>query len=225
MSRLLPFAIALLALTSCQAGRISFLKIGGDKDLKGTLLDDFEEARDELMSAQAEFTETYNLFTRLNQYQAGELERIYEDFQDEFADCEEEASDLTDRMEKLDATSTSLFEEWNTELELFHSPAMRQKSEELLRDAEGRYAVARHALKELRQAMDPVLLGYRDYILFFNHNLNPRAIATLGEMNVDFEDDVVALHAELESAREAMERFLDVVEGRQAFPAPSPEGF
>jgi hypothetical protein len=56
--------------------------------------------------------------------------------------------------------------------------------------------------------MKPVLLKLNDYALFFDHNLNARAIATLQDTYKDFDGEFKALESELGKTQAEIAAFL-----------------
>jgi hypothetical protein len=56
--------------------------------------------------------------------------------------------------------------------------------------------------------MDPVLSVFKDRVLYLKHNLNTRAIASLGTETADLESDVTRLIAEMEQSIAAANAFI-----------------
>ena len=69
-------------------------------------------------------------------------------------------------------------------------------------------------LRDTQEQMDAALVSLRDYVLFFNHNLNPTAISGLQDENDSFAESVHSLTGEIESARYNANAFVTSLQGR-----------
>jgi hypothetical protein len=57
--------------------------------------------------------------------------------------------------------------------------------------------------------MEPILVKFRDQVLFLKHNLNARAVAGLGATNIALQSDVSGLIAEMEKSIAEAAAFID----------------
>ena len=107
----------------------------------------------------------------------------------------------------------TLFGEWRAELDLFTNPEMRSKSENILLDVQSRYEDLSATMEQSDTMAAPVLRGFQDYVTFFNHNLNTRAIATLEDTYEDFsmrlEDLYAALNASVDVSEALVKALID----------------
>lgn len=140
--------------------------------------------------------------------QAVELEALNDDFEDAVKDCERREKDLAERIEAIRGEADELVDGWNEELTQFSGETMRKKSEAMLRDTEARGQRVLTALERVQSRMKPVLFKLQDYALFFHHNLNARAIATLEDTYKDFDSEFRALESELARAESEIAAFL-----------------
>jgi hypothetical protein len=224
---LLALAASLLGLASCQSmPYVSFLKLG-KADHREAMLEEARDCRETQLSIQQDFTEIFDLFGKLIQAQAEELESLHGDLNDVLDTCEDDLEDLREHIAELEGQSADLFEEWSADLELFDNPRLRAKSERMLDDTRQRFERFVAALGNAEVAIDPVLSAYQDYVLFFNHNLNPRAIVTLEDTYPELLEDVAALKRTMNKTLKETDDFIRVVEGRNrpgSKPAQQPEG-
>jgi hypothetical protein len=217
--RTVAAALALLFLAACSStgGRASFLRssfFGGSDDAEEALADSVRAARAEQARAQDDFASAFRLFQRLTAPQAVELEELDGELEDSIDECDEAAEQLRERILEIRTDANALFTEWKAELEHFSGDELRKKSESMLVDTEQRSQRVVAALEKIQGKMEPVLLKFHDYELFFNHNLNPRAIATLEDTYDDFDRELGALNAEIVAAQTEMNSFLEQLEGR-----------
>jgi len=218
-------ALALLSLTAtaCQALGGSPLLFGGSDTPQEDLVDSVRAADEEAVEARTDFDAAFALYQRVTTPQAAELDDLADDFADAIESCRERFEDLATRRTKVDEEATTLFQGWNEELGRYSLELMREKSAAMLADTEKRTERVTKALERLQTRMEPVVKKLEDYALFFHHNLNPRAIATLEDTYKDFDAEYRALVSELEKTRAEITQFLANFEGPRpvvAEPAP-----
>ena len=203
-----------LVLGACQgSGYTSFLKFGHD-DHKIALLEATQENHDQQIEAHEHFISALNLFNRLTRLDSENLDGLYEDFADAVQDCEGEVREWQSRTLSLRMHGDSLFAEWSAQLEAFSRVDLREKSALMLQDAKRRHARLIVSMETTHSKMEPVMMSLRDYVLFFEHNLNPRAITTLSDTYDGFVDEVLKLAGEMEQTRFETEQYLESLEGR-----------
>jgi chromosome segregation ATPase len=211
------FALALSSLTAlaCQSGghKTSMLVFGGSDAPQEDLVETVRTADEEALEARADFDAAFTLYQRVTTPQVVELDDLADDFADAIESCRERFEDLAARRAKIDKESQALFLGWNEELGRFSIELLREKSADMLADTEKRTERVTKALERLQTRMEPVVKKLEDYSLFFHHNLNPRAIATLQDTYEDFDEEYRTLTGELEKARAEIAQFLANFEG------------
>lgn len=219
-------ALALLVClaSGCKAFGGSFLVFGGAHTLQEDLVARARGAGEEAREARADFAAAALLYQRLTAPQAVELERLSGEFADAVEACDDRAQDVTERIEAIRHEKEAVVKGWTEELGRFSSDAVRKKSEAQMRDTEARAQSLLTALERLQGRMQPVLLKLRDYALFFDHNLNARAIATLQDTYKDFDGEVKALESEFARVEAELGTFLaHFAEPEQPTPTPTPK--
>jgi chromosome segregation ATPase len=194
----------------CGACRASgaFLIFGGPSAPQQDLIARVKSSAKELDGAHADFAEAFRLYQRLTAPQAVELEALSEDYADAIETCAERAKDLAQRIDSVRAEKETLIQGWSAELPGYSSDTMRQKSAAQMQDTEARAQRVLTALEHVRERMQPVLLELQDYGLFFHHNLNARAIATLEDTYKHFDAEFKALEGEFAKAQAECAAFL-----------------
>lgn len=195
---------------ACQSsgGKTSMLVFGGSDAPQEDLVETVRAADEEALEARADFDAAFTLYQRVTTPQVAELDDLADDFADAIEACRERFEDLTTRRARIDKESQALFQGWNEELGRFSLELLREKSAAMLSDTEKRTERVTKALERLQTRMEPVVKKLEDYALFFHHNLNPRAIATLQDTYEDFDEEYRALTGELEKARVEVAQFL-----------------
>lgn len=204
-------ALVLLATVSgaCRSsGGASFLVFGGSHAPQEDLVERVHAAGEEAREARQDFGAAFQLYQRLTAPQAAELEALSGDFEDAIEVCAERAEELAERIESVRTEKEALVQGWNDELARFSGETLRKKSEAMLRDTEARAQRVLAALEDAQASLQPVLLKLQDYALFFHHNLNARAIATLQDTYKDFDGESRALEGQLTKAEREVQDFL-----------------
>jgi len=209
---LLPLLLApLTGLAGCRSAYYATMeKFGVHK--RDLLVDEVEKGREEQAEAQEQFRSTYELFRHLTGYEGGELEELYDDLKDALEDCEDDAEAVRDRIDDIEQVAHDLFVEWSDEIEEIHSETLKEKSTEMRADTKRRYQELIGAMRQAEKKMEPVLVAFRDHVLFLKHNLNARAIAALSDVVLEIEGDVDALIDEMERAIREADDFLRSME-------------
>jgi chromosome segregation ATPase len=207
-ARALALALALaLSAVGCRSTG-AFLLFGSSGTPQDALIAKVHSAEDEAKAAERDFATAFHLYQRLTTPQAVELEDLSDEFEDAIDECKDRAHELDERIESVHSESEALFKGWSEELTQFSGDVLRKKSETMMQDTQVRAQKVSAALERVQKRMEPVLKKLQDYALFFHHNLNARAIATLEDTYKDFDGEFSALNAELAKARTELAAFL-----------------
>lgn len=205
-------ALALVSLVSlsagCRSSGGSFLVFGGSAAPQEELISRVRAAQHEAGEAQEDFTAAFTLYQRITTPQAVELDELADDYADALERCQGRHEELDEHVAAVGAEAEELFAGWNEELTRFSSDTLREKSAAMLADTQARTERVLAALVRVQERMDPLVRKLEDYALFFNHNLNARAIATLEDTYKDFDAEYRALESELASSQQEMAAFL-----------------
>jgi ElaB/YqjD/DUF883 family membrane-anchored ribosome-binding protein len=164
------------------------------------LVDRVEDARDAQDDAAEQFTSALEQFRSVIEVDGGELEKMYDRMNLEFERSVEQAEEVSERIESVEAVAEDLFDEWESELEQYSSAGLRAESARLLRDTRTRYQQLMSAMRKAESAMPPVLEAFEDQVLVLKHNLNARAIGALRNELDHIERDTARLVADMQKA-------------------------
>lgn len=203
MSRLLPSLLALLVLAGCSSAYYGAMeKVGFAK--RDILVSRVEKARSAQAEAKGEFTDALQAFLAVTRVDGGELKRKYDELNDRYKASESAAKEVRERIDAIEEVAGALFEEWGNELGLYSNPELRARSQEQLAATRTRYTALLATMRRAAAGMDPVLVTYRDQVLFLKHNLNAQAVRSLDTTSRTLQQDVSRLIAGMEqSIREA----------------------
>lgn len=101
-----------------------------------------------------------------------------------------------------------MFDEWEDELKLYKSAALRENSERQLDETRERYSSLMSSMRQVEKRMGPVLQAFEDQVLFLKHNLNAQAIGALeGELG-QIRQNVDSLIRDMEASIAESEAFI-----------------
>ena len=180
------------------------------------LVDRVGDAKDSQESAKKEFISALAQFKNVTGFDGGDLERKYDDMKAEFDRCESRAEDVRKRINAVDDVAKAMFREWEGELAQYSSPSLRQTSERQLQQTKQAYDRLLSVMRAAAGRMDPVLATFRDQVLFLKHNLNARAISSLGGITNELQRNDDVLVADMERAIADANRFIETMQAPPA---------
>ncbi|MEJ2590829.1 MAG: DUF2959 domain-containing protein [Candidatus Thiodiazotropha sp.] len=190
--RLLPILLPLLSLAACSTVYYDTMeKVGYHK--RDILVDRVEAARDAQKDAQQQFQSALEEFTSVIHLEESDLERAYENLNDEYEACESAASAVSGRIEKVQSVADALFKEWQDELDLYQNRELKAASAKQLAQTRQRYQEMLKSMQQAERSMQPVLNTLRDNVLYLKHNLNAQAIGSLRGEFANLKADIARL--------------------------------
>ena len=190
--RLLPILLPLLTLAACSTVYYDTMeKVGYHK--RDILVDRVEAARDAQKDAQQQFQSALDEFTSVIHLEESDLERAYENLNDEYEACESAASAVSGRIEKVQSVADALFKEWQDELDLYQNRELKAASAKQLAQTRQRYQELLKSMQQAERSMQPVLNTLRDNVLYLKHNLNAQAIGSLRGEFANLKADIARL--------------------------------
>ena len=122
------------------------------------------------------------------------------------------AWDAATSLESVESVAEALFKEWSKELGDYTDPNLRRSSQRKLDMTRQQYDTLIASMRNARSKIDPVLDVLRDQTLYLKHNLNARALSSLGGEVVSMEQQVDELVREMELAIAEANRFIAQME-------------
>ena len=202
--------LALVALCGCGGVYYNTMeKLGYPK--REMLVDRVQKARDAQEDAKQQFQSALEEFTAVTGYQGGDLEKMYNRLRDQLQRSESKAQAVGKRIDDVESVGEALFKEWQSELDQYSSPDLRQASENKLGQTRLRYARLVAAMRSAEMKIEPVLTAFRDQVLFLKHNLNAQALAALQNELTTIQTDVASLIREMEASIAEANAFIDAM--------------
>ena len=200
----------LVALAGCQSAYYGTLeKVGIHK--RDLMVDRVEDARDAQEDAKQQFQSALEQFTSVVAVKGNNLEKKYNQLNDAYEESERKADVVHTRIGKVEDVSEALFDEWEDELALYSSTRLREDSRNKLEKTRRDYKRLIKAMKRAEKKIQPVLVAFRDQVLYLKHNLNAQAISSLKNELVAIEDNVAGLVSEMETSIREAEQFLEAL--------------
>jgi hypothetical protein len=165
-------------------------------------------ARDEEKQASQQFTNALNRLKQLYGFEGGNLEKTYRALENDYEKSAAQAGDVRVRVREVETVAKDLFAEWENELKDISSVTLRDRSRTQLRETRRKYDELYNALKRAEQSMEPVLVQFRDHVLFLKHNLNAQAIGSLRGEATSIQTDISRLLTEMNTAIARADEFI-----------------
>ena len=207
MNKILPLALAAVLLTGCSSMYYkTWEKFGYEK--RDLLVGEVEDAKTAQEKAKEQFKTTMQRFQELTNFQGGELEAKYNKLSSEYERSKSRADAVSEHIADVDSVATAMFKEWKQELSEYDNADLRRKSQQQLDASQDRYRDLIAAMRKAESKMKPVLIAFRDQVLFLKHNLNAQAIASLQTEAAEIDQDVQALIKEMEASINEANEFI-----------------
>lgn len=198
---------ATLTLFGCQSAYYAaWEKLGVEK--RDILVDRVEDAKESQEDAQEQFASALDEFSQLINFDGGEMQDVYDDLNSQFEASQDSATNVKNRIDKVESVAEALFDEWQEELEKYSNDKLKRDSQRQLKDTQRRYKTLISAMRKAESKMDPVLSALQDNVLYLKHNLNASAVGALqGEFNV-IKKDIGVLIKEMNTAISQSNEFI-----------------
>jgi sugar-specific transcriptional regulator TrmB len=201
---------AVLLLYGCQSAYYKTMETFGYHK-RDILVDRVEDARDAQQDSKEQFKSALEKFSEVVDFRGGKLEEKYKQLKRELEKSESKAKAVKKRIADVESVAKALLDEWKSELEQYTNENLRRASERKLEQTRQRYSQLIIAMKRADAKVDPVLLVFRDQVLFLKHNLNAQAIASLHDELVSVEADITSLIKEMEASIAEADAFIQAM--------------
>ncbi|MBA3010251.1 MAG: DUF2959 domain-containing protein [Proteobacteria bacterium] len=190
---ILIFAVwGVMFLSGCNKAYYSAMeKIGKEK--RHILVADVQEVKESQTKAQDEFKDALSRIRELYAFNGKDLEIYYKRLKASYEDCDARAIQVEKRVNIVKQVALDLFTEWEGEIKQINDAGLKASSLQTLTDAKKRYKQLDIAMNKATQGMYPVLAKLNDHTLYLKHNLNAKAVGSMGNEVVSIEQEVAAL--------------------------------
>jgi len=167
-----------------------------------------KEVRDDQKATTEQLKDALTRLQELTGFHGGELEKMYRRLQADYDSSAAKAETLRKRIREMDQIANDMFTEWEKEDASISTPSLRQQSEDQLQTTRRRYQDLYQATTRAERSIEPVLTKFKDYVLFFKHNLNAQAIGSLQGEASQIQVDISRLIEDMNRSISEAERFM-----------------
>jgi hypothetical protein len=165
-------------------------------------------ARNEEKEAGEQFKDALTKLREMYGSSGSDLEKTYDKLKVEYDASVTKADAVRKRVRDMETVAADLFREWENEIKQISAESMRSSSREQLRQTRTRYDEMHTALKRAESSMEPVLVKFRDHVLYLKHNLNAQAIASLKGEAVSIQNDIARLIDDMNASVQQADAFI-----------------
>lgn len=205
---------AVLVLPGCQSAYYSTMEMLGHPK-REILVEKVEDARDSQTEVKVQFQTALEKFSQVVNFEGGELEQKYKELKKEYEKSQSKSKAVAKRIADVKNVANALFEEWQKELEQYSSQEYRAKSELQLNQTRQKCEKLIGAMDRASEKITPVLVVFKDQVLFLKHNLNAQAVASLQGELATMEADIGSLVREMEIAIAEADAFINAMTEEQ----------
>ncbi len=214
LKRLILFSTLFTLLLGCSSTYYGAMEKMGfaKRDILVTRVEKAQTAQEE---AKEQFSDALQSFLAVTKVDGGELKLKYDELAGQLKLCESRANEVNDRIAAIDEVATALFEEWGNELAQYSNVSLRSQSQQQLAGTRVRYGELMTAMRRAAARMEPILVNFRDQVLFLKHNLNAQALRSLDLTSRALQGDIANLVRDMEKSIREADAFI-----REMKPAP-----
>ena len=205
---------AVISGAGCSAARSAYYdaweKAGYSK--RERLVDNVKAAREQQVEAKQQFATALDEFKSVTHFQGGDLEAVYNKLNDQYKGCESRADGVRSKIQAVKNVGEKLFAEWTGEIaQIKDDPGMQQQSQQLYDKTHRSYDQLVGRMDKAAATMDPVLVKFKNRVLFIKANLNAQAIASLKGTELDLGGDIDKLIKEMDVSINEADAFISQV--------------
>lgn len=178
-----------------------------------------DQACHSLKSSRDQFEDALQQFKNVVAIEESTLEHRYLLLKRQFEFCKIKSDDVSDRIAIIEQVSSSLFREWEEELEQYANRTLRSRSKKQLKDSRQQYSRLIKTMRKAESRIQPVLSAFKDQVLFLKHNLNAQAIAALQHEFVEIGIDIAQLIEVMEITIKEASHFVSTLVDQKALPS------
>lgn len=178
-----------------------------------------EQACVSLQDTRDEFQDALERFKSLVSVSETTLDHKYNLLNRQYQFCRAKSEAVSDRIRAIEDVSEALFIEWERELDEYTNRSLRNLSRQQLKAARQNYARLIKSMRRAEAKIQPVLLAFKDQVLYLKHNLNAQAIAALRHEFIEIGIDISQLIHAMEQTIAEANQFVSTLVEQKALPS------
>jgi len=207
----ITFLAFIFSVSACSSVYYSGLeKMGIPK--RDVMVHRVEKARDTQEETKEQFKSALDQFTAVANFKGGDLEANYNKLNSEYEASVDKANEVKKRISDIEDVSEALFKEWENEVTQYSNVSLKRSSQIKLNATKAQYRQLIAAMKNAESKIEPILVVFKDQVMFIKHNLNAQAISSLkGELG-SIKSDVSTLVTAMEKSINEANAFIKKME-------------
>jgi len=206
----IAFLTSLFTLIGCDSTYYATMeKFGQHK--RDILVNRVENTTESQEEAKQQFASALEQFSSLIQFDGGDLQDQYEASQQHYDDSLAAANEVSANIDSIENVAEDLFDEWQEEIEQYSSQSFKRQSQQKMRETRRNYEAVVKKMRRAEAKMEPVLVAFKDNVLFLKHNLNAQAIGSLKSEYQVIKRDIEALIKEVNASIDNSREFIDAL--------------
>jgi hypothetical protein len=177
-----------------------------------------EQACVSLQDTRDEFEDALERFKSLVNVSETTLDHKYNLLNRQYQFCRAKSEAVSDRIRAIEDVSEALFIEWERELDEYTNRSLRNQSKQQLKAARQNYTRLIKSMRRAEAKIQPVLLAFKDQVLYLKHNLNAQAIAALRHEFIEIGIDISQLIYAMEQTIAEANQFVSTLVEQKALP-------
>ena len=199
----ITFLAFIFSVSACSSMYYSGLeKMGIPK--RDVMVHRVEKARDTQEETKEQFKSALDQFTAVANFKGGDLEANYNKLNSEYEASVDKANEVKKRISDIEDVSEALFKEWENEVTQYSNVSLKRSSQNKLNATKAQYRQLIAAMKNAESKIEPILVVFKDQVMFIKHNLNAQAISSLkgelGSIKSDVSNLVTAMEKSINEA-------------------------
>lgn len=174
------------------------------------------QACNSLSNTRDQFENALQQFKKLVNVEETSLEHRYNLLKRQLEFCKSKTDDVSYRIAMIEEVSTSLFKEWENELDQYNNRTLRSRSRQQLKSSMQQYNRLIKTMYKAESRIYPILSAFKDQVLFLKHNLNAHAIAALQHEFVEIGIDISQLIEVMEITINEASQFVSTLVNQKA---------
>lgn len=177
-----------------------------------------EQACESLHDTKVHFEGALERFKSIVVMDESSLEHKYKLLQRQYDFCKIKADTVTQRIKAIEDVSAALFVEWESELNEYSNRSLKARSRQQLKLSQQHYARLIKAMQRAEARISPVLMAFKDQVLYLKHNLNAQAIAAIEHEFIEISLDMSQLIQAMEMTIAEASQFVASLSEQKALP-------
>jgi hypothetical protein len=178
------------------------------KHKRDILRSNIQSAAEDQKAATQEFQDALTRLKQLYGFKGGDIETMYNSLNRDYERCSKRAETVHERVRAVETVANDLFREWENEIKQISSESLRANSRDRLNETKSRYKTMHDTMKKAESSMEPVLVQFRDNVLYLKHNLNAQAIGTIQKEALNIESEIQKLIADMNASINQADTFI-----------------